>query len=225
MIADALMKYLRGITTGIPKLPNGVELLLPYESPEVWQILEVFYRKFYSDEHPRRLILGINPGRFGAGVTGIPFTDAKRLKSHCGIPMDQESYEPSSEFVYQVIDQYGGVNAFYSDYMVSSISPVGFIKNGKNFNYYDDLNFTKQLEPYIAQQMKSLLELPVNRETVICFGEGKNYQILTRLNQYYQWFGTIRPLPHPRYVMQYKRRQLNDYLGKYIKELTHTKVR
>ncbi len=36
----------------------------------------------------RYLILGINPGRFGGGITGIPFTDPIRLQNICGIEND-----------------------------------------------------------------------------------------------------------------------------------------
>jgi len=44
------------------------------ENPEALIVSGKFYKKYYNDNNPRFLILGINPGRFGAGVTGIPFT-------------------------------------------------------------------------------------------------------------------------------------------------------
>jgi hypothetical protein len=44
------------------------------------KICSSFYQKYYADNKKRSLIIGINPGRFGAGVTGIPFTDPIRLK-------------------------------------------------------------------------------------------------------------------------------------------------
>ena len=49
------------------------------------QIVETFFYKFYNDTNPRHLIFGINPGRFGAGTTGINFTAPKQLKEICGI--------------------------------------------------------------------------------------------------------------------------------------------
>ena len=47
--------------------------------------IEAFFYKFYSDSNPRRMIFGINPGRFGAGTTGINFTAPKQLQEFCGI--------------------------------------------------------------------------------------------------------------------------------------------
>jgi len=49
------------------------------DSSVVRKLIREFYTKFYSDCKPRQLVLGINPGRFGAGATGIPFTDTRRL--------------------------------------------------------------------------------------------------------------------------------------------------
>lgn len=43
------------------------------EGEEIFSVSSSFYRKFYTDNTPRHLILGINPGGFGAGVTAIPF--------------------------------------------------------------------------------------------------------------------------------------------------------
>jgi len=36
-------------------------------------VADEFYHKYYNDYNSRLLILGINPGRFGGGLTGIPF--------------------------------------------------------------------------------------------------------------------------------------------------------
>ena len=49
----------------------------------------------------RHLLLGINPGRFGGGVTGIPFTDPIRLQNVCGIENNfEKKQELSSVFIY-----------------------------------------------------------------------------------------------------------------------------
>ncbi|HET9430767.1 MAG TPA: hypothetical protein VFO70_06300 [Chitinophagaceae bacterium] len=55
-------------------LPKDISLLYPYENPEVMKVTRLFFRKYFNDSSPRRLIFGINPGRFGAGITGINFT-------------------------------------------------------------------------------------------------------------------------------------------------------
>ena len=59
--------------------------------------------------------LGINPGRFGGGLTGISFTDPVALKKYCGIDNQLRNKEElSSKFVYEVINHFGGVNKFFS---------------------------------------------------------------------------------------------------------------
>src|ERR1700722_9301116 len=60
-------------------LPAGISIMNPYQEPATWTVVKQFYTKFYGDEAPRSYIFGINPGRHGAGVTGIPFTDPIRL--------------------------------------------------------------------------------------------------------------------------------------------------
>ena len=80
-------------------LPPGVSALNPYQSPAVQTIVQQFYGKFFADRQPRIFIMGINPGRFGAGVTGISFTNAKNLKTYCGIDSDlKHTPELSSRF-------------------------------------------------------------------------------------------------------------------------------
>ena len=78
-----------------------------------------FYKKYYDDHQQRHIILGINPGRFGAGVTGVPFTDTKRLFDECGLQFTgKATHEPSATFVYEVINAYGGTEKFYKNFFV-----------------------------------------------------------------------------------------------------------
>jgi Domain of unknown function (DUF4918) len=97
-------------------LPAGVSIMNPFrDNPVVNVLTEEFYLKFFSDNKDRKLILGINPGRFGAGSTGIPFTDTKRLNENCGIPFSGfRTHEPSSAFIYEMIGAFGGVKEFYA---------------------------------------------------------------------------------------------------------------
>ena len=138
-------------------LPANIGIMNPFaENPHALEVSSAFYQKFYNDTKPRKLILGINPGRHGAGITGIPFTDTKRLAEFCDMTIpDISTHEISSVFVYEVIEQYGGVKAFYNDLYINSISPLGFVikdKNGreKNYNYYDSKALTKVLKPFIS---------------------------------------------------------------------------
>ena len=79
-----------------------------------------FYEKYYNDNNERYAFFGINPGRFGGGVTGIPFTDPIRLEKICGIPNDfEKKQELSSVFIYDMIDAFGGAAKFYKRFYIS----------------------------------------------------------------------------------------------------------
>ena len=82
-------------------LPEGYQVLNPYtDNPETLQVMQQFYNKYYNDNINRKFIIGINPSRNGAGVTGVPFTDTKRLESVCGIKMESaHTHEISSVFI------------------------------------------------------------------------------------------------------------------------------
>ena len=68
------------------------------------------------------MILGINPGRHGSGVTGIAFTDTKRLNNDCGISFDEYvTHETSSVFVYEMIKAFGGPEKFYQKLSLQNI--------------------------------------------------------------------------------------------------------
>ena len=195
------------------KLPEKVKILNPYKKTEVLNICKIFYNKYYSDSKGRRLILGINPGRHGAGVTGIPFTDPIKLEEECGIKNNfHKRGELSSEFIYQLINTMGGVEHFYKHYFIGAVSPLGFVKGGKNYNYYDSREMMQILKPFIIKSLVDQIGLGINSQKCYCLGQGKNIEYLKNLNSEIKLFKEIVPLPHPRWVMQYRRKKLKDYL-------------
>jgi hypothetical protein len=206
-------------------LPNGIGLLHPYrDDHRVLAWSDAFYERFYGDTQARHLILGINPGRLGAGQTGIPFTDTKRLFQYVGLGDGENlTHETSSAFIYRVVDAFGGAMHFYKQFLVSSVCPLGFVsaKNGKevNFNYYDSPELQKAVEPFIVRCMEKQLAWPINREVVYCLGTGKNLAFLNELNKAHRWFRRVVPLEHPRYIMQYKSKHVNAYIAKYLEVL------
>jgi hypothetical protein len=203
------------------KLPEGVKVLNPFENPDTFTWCSLFYRKFYSDTSPRTIILGINPGRFGAGLTGIPFTDPVKLEEQCGIKNSMpKKAELSADYIYQLIDAFGGPAKFYQRFYFSSVSPLGFVKDGKNLNYYDIKNLQQSVYGFIVETLTRQLEFGVNREVCFCLGEGKNFKFLSKLNNDHGFFKRLVPLPHPRYVMQYKRKRLPEYIQHYLNHLT-----
>ena len=204
-------------------LPAGIGIMNPFrENPNILPISSSFYRKYYNDEQKRYLILGINPGRFGAGVTGVPFTDSKRLINDCQLPYaEKPTHEPSSVFVYDVINAFGGPEKFYRHFYINSICPLGFTAIGKtgkevNYNYYDSKELTAAVYDFIIQSIRQQLEFGINTEVCFCFGTGKNEKFLRQLNEKEKFFGEIVALEHPRFVMQYKAKSKQQYIDKYL---------
>ena len=207
-------------------LPDGIRIMNPYaENPHALEISSRFYRKFYGDDQPRRMVMGINPGRFGAGVTGIPFTDTRRLKEKCGLEIPGLStYEPSSVFVYEFIEAFGGVEAFYGRYYISAVCPLGFVKvNEKgrevNYNYYDSRELTDACRDFIVESLETQLRFGMDTDVCFCLGNNQNYKFLHKLNEEKGYFGRIVPLEHPRYIMQYKIKQKEEFVKKFIELL------
>ncbi len=201
-------------------LPPDIQTLNPYPDEEVRRVTALFYNKFYHDRKNRKLILGINPGRFGAGVTGIPFTDPVRLQDQCQINnhFDKRG-ELSSEFVYRLIEKMGGAEHFYTHFYIGAVSPLGFTKNGKNYNYYDSIDLKRTLKPYIIESLIGQISFGLDTHTCFCMGQGKNFEYLTMLNTEMRLFKKIVALPHPRWVMQYRRKELEFWLNETIQLL------
>ena len=205
-------------------LPGNIRVMNPFrENKDALEISSKFYQKYYNDLNQRRLILGINPGRLGAGVTGVPFTDTKRMEEKCGIKFNGiTTHETSSVFVYDMIEQFGGVEKFYGRFYINSVSPLGFVKTnakGKevNFNYYDSKALQELITPFIIESLKTEITFGIDRNIVYSLGAGKNLKFLQQINQEYQFFNQILPLEHPRYIMQYKLKNKPFYIDKYLK--------
>jgi hypothetical protein len=206
-------------------LPDGIRVMNPFRDNYILQLSSSFYKKYYDDNKPRHLILGINPGRFGGGFTGIPFTDTKRLTSECGLKYSgRQTHEPSSVFVYEVIKEYGGPVRFYNDFYIASVCPLGFTHTGPtgkeiNYNYYDSIELTNAVLDFIVEGIRNQIEFGIAADVCFCFGTGKNEKFLRALNERHAFFKKIIALEHPRYVMQYKSRSRQDYIGKYLNAL------
>ncbi len=198
-------------------LPAHAQLLFPYENEMTMTTLKTFYELYYSDHEPRIFIFGINPGRFGAGITGVPFTDPIRLADVCGIETTfKRKAELSSIFVYEYIAAYGGANSFYQKYYITSVCPLGFTRDGKNYNYYDDKKLERAVEPHIIDNINDQKIFGTSNKVAICMGQGSNYKYLSKLNEKHQFFEHILPVPHPRWVMQYRRKRLEEFVQLYL---------
>ena len=176
-IGQRIIAFNKGLEyTG--SLPEGFAVLNPYlDNPETLEVMTAFYNKFYNDETSRKFIIGINPSRHGAGVTGVPFTDTKHLENDCGIPMiSARTHEVSSVFVYDMITQYGGVEAFYKDYYINSPFPLAIVRknaqgNWLNANYYDDPELFAMTRAYMIETLKKHIALGLNTNEVYILGK------------------------------------------------------
>ncbi|MCU0347962.1 MAG: DUF4918 family protein [Saprospiraceae bacterium] len=217
-LAHRLAQHFDELHHHLPPVPDGVEWLLPLANlSETQRVFHAFLEKYYADSLPRTLIVGINPGRFGAGVTNVAFTDPVRLAADCGIENSFDKKEElSAQFIYRVVHAYGGVAAFYARFFINSVVPFGFVKNGINYNYYDEKPLQAAMLPLIGHHLRSLIDLGMNPQVCYCLGEGQNYKFLAKFNEQERLFGKVVPLPHPRFIMQYRRKRLEEFVEVYL---------
>jgi hypothetical protein len=220
--ADKIISFNKNIVFN-GKLPKNVGIMNPFkENKEALNISSKFYKKFYNDTNKRHLILGINPGRFGAGVTGVPLTDTKRLLNECGLEFSgKATHEPSATFIYEMIKAYGGTEKFYSKFYIHSICPLGFtIMNEKgkevNYNYYDSKELTEMVYDFIIENLQKQMSFGIGTDVAFCFGTGKNEKFLRKINDEFHFFNKIIALEHPRFIMQYKAKSKQLYIHKYL---------
>ncbi|GAF12506.1 hypothetical protein JCM19045_1706 [Bacillus sp. JCM 19045] len=117
------------------------------------ELVRTFYQTYYATPRPRVVLCGINPGRKGAGKTGVPFIDYKSLSKL--LPhVNETDEEQSSQFVSSIIHQIGPEH-FFNTFYLTNISWFGFTRNGLNLNYYDlPGNLPSYFTQAFAEEMK-----------------------------------------------------------------------
>jgi len=204
------------------KLPSSLhtQVLNPYQNPETLECVRKFFTKYFNDHRSRIFIFGINPGRFGGGLTGISFTDPVALRVKCRIRNSLgNKKELSSEFIYKVIDEFGGAKNFYKHFFISAICPLGFMKGNLNYNYYDDRKLQKAVTPFIKETFLQQIEIGARNDALVVVGAGKNKKFIEELNREVGFFKKIISLDHPRFIMQYRRKKLGEYVKRYVETL------
>lgn len=209
------------------KLPENFKVINPYlDNPETIDVMQQFYHKFYNDTNQRKFIIGINPSRHGAGVTGVPFTDTKRLESVCGIKMHSaHTHEISSVFIYDFINEFGGVKDFYNQFYINSPFPLAIVRKTKenkwlNANYYDDSKLFEMVKDFMITSLKKHISMGLDISNVFVLGK-KNATFIQKLNKEAKLFNTLKVLEHPRYIQQYKSKEKQLYIDKYILTLNN----
>ena len=201
-----------------PTLPPGIEAHNPFGAPAVQALAQRFAAKFYAPEQPRVALLGINPGRLGMGRTGVAFTDPAALSEICGIANDLPRGRPelSTQFVYRVIAALGGPAEFYRHFFLSSVYPLVLLNQGLNHNYYDSPALLKTLWPDLQHSLQQQVQrFRLRRDVAVSLGK-RNGEFLKKLNDELELFERIVVLDHPRYLMQYRRRELEAQVAKYV---------
>lgn len=228
MIEDTLAQQIISFNRQVQfngELPEGYGVINPFiDDQTTMAVMEQFYMKFYNDRQARKFLIGINPSRHGAGITGVPFTDTKRLESHCGIPVPgRHSHELSSVFIYDVIAAYGGAEAFYSRCFINSPFPLALIKQSAmgrwvNVNYYDSRALWSLLKPHMKVYLKRFSEFHIDPTEVVILGK-KNALFIQEINQELNLFKEITVLEHPRFIQQYRSRDRDAYILKYLRAI------
>ncbi len=204
-----------------PALPPGIEARNPFTDPAVQALAQRFAEAFYADDQPRVALLGINPGRLGMGRTGVAFTDPAALAEHCGMATDLPRGRPelSTQFVYRVVAALGGAAEFYRHFFLGSVYPLVLLNQGLNHNYYDSPALLKALWPDLQGSLRQQVAgFGLRRDVAVSLGK-RNGEFLQWLNKELGLFDRIVVLDHPRYLMQYRRRDLDANVARYVEVL------
>lgn len=228
--ADHILNFNNMLSQKSLILPEGYRTINPFtgdQKDQVKAVTTAFYQKYYNDRNRRYLILGSSPARRGTAVTGIPFEDAKHLQNETGIYIDSFYINrSSSDFLYDVMREYGGCEKFYSKFYMNFVCPLGIVKtnakgNEVNCNYYENKKLKDSLYSFIVSSLICQLEFGLETSVCYCIGSGENYKFLSRINAEYGFFNTIVPLEHPRFIMQYNANKKDIFLKKYIDALNN----
>ena len=226
--AQKVLQYNKTLSSIQLNLPDGFRIINPFagNSKEMVQdITTTFYQKYYNDNKIRYLILGSSPARRGTAVTGVPFEDALHIQKETGITIKNFYVDKSSsDFLYDVIEKYGGSKTFYSKFFLNFVFPLGIVKtnskgNEVNCNFYDSKSLQEYLQNFIIDSIRTIISFGIDTSVCFCIGSGKNFSILNEINKKYKFFKRIIPLEHPRYIMQYNSKNKEIFLNKYLAAL------
>ena len=231
-LAQQILGFIEKLSTTEINLPAGFRLVNPYgddQSDTIKRVTSSFYQNYYNDTNVRRIILGSSPARRGTAVTGVPFEDASHLYHATGVHIEGVHVNrASSNFLYDVMNEYGGCTKFYSDFYMNFVCPLGIVRqnakgNEVNCNYYENKGVLSALYGFIIDALQLQAGFNIDTSVCICIGSGENYRCLSKINESLHLFGKILPLEHPRYIMQYNSIHSDVYMKKYMSALRYTK--
>lgn len=169
-----------------------------------------FWRTYYGSAVPRVVLCGINPGRHGAGKTGIPFLDFQSLVQLIS-GIDRHDSERSAGFFFQVVRQFG-VEAFFHSFYVTNVASVGFCREGKNLNYNElPESALEVVERNFLQEMKAV------RPTHVVSLDKVVQQTMRKLLP--ATVDCSMRLPHPSWITTYRAKEIDEWAARYLAAL------
>jgi hypothetical protein len=186
---------------------NGISILDGFLGN--WADMERFHAKYYRGGYPRTVLCGLNPGRNGAGKTGIPFVDFSSLsKLLSGVK--RTDTERSARFFFDIVSHFGA-EPFFRSFYVTNVSWVGYSKHGKNLNY--DLLPVDAIE-FVSQQF--IYEMSVVEPTHVISMSKSAHATVSRLLG--KDVDTTLVLPHPSACMFPSKRDVSKAM--YVETLS-----
>jgi hypothetical protein len=118
-----------------------------------------------------------------------------------------------------VIDNFGGPELFFREFYINSPFPLAIIRKtirgGLNANYYDDKNLFEAVKPFMIKSLKDHISLGLDTSEVFILGK-KNAVFIDEINRQEKFFDKMMVLEHPRYIQQYKSKEKQLYIDKYL---------
>jgi len=156
-----------------------------------WKAIRTFNNQFYGNKHPKTVLCGINPGKLGAGKTGIPFVDFTSLSKMIE-GVDRDDTERSAQYFCEIVHEFGD-REFYKTFYVTNVSWVGFVRSEKNVNYYD---LPTTAKAFVYEMFKLEMDF-ISPVTIISLAESVKETVEQIFSQ--SEIDTTKKLPHPNY--------------------------
>ena len=83
---------------------------------------------------------------------------------------------------------------FTGTFISPALSPLGFIQDGRNLNYYDIKDWKSIFKEWCVNMISLQLSF-LHTSKAYCIGTGINHKFLLELNEEHQFFETIITLP------------------------------
>lgn len=176
----------------------GIDILNGYRSNK--NNIKKFYKYFYKNKYPKIVLCGINPGRNGAGKTGIPFIDFDTLREIFLTIFGQSDIvsekENSAQFIKYLIEHFeGNYTDFFEKIYLTNYSFLGYTKGNDNLNYFElppnAKGFIDEMFVYEMNVIKPNVIIPLSEEVEKSLILIKQKGLIN--------FATDSRLPHPRY--------------------------